>query len=300
MMVMKSLFRCLIGLTVLTLISSVCFAQTPVSISLDLNKDYYQLGEDVLADIRVWNTTGSEVLINQGFPGTVFIEEVSVIDPAGRQSGSVKLVPPPVEEPDAPPVPVILRGGQSVSVIGWTTLAADWQVETGEQILSDYHPMDLPGWYSAQVQVTIMTFKPEDPGSIRNFEYQGVVKSNTVYFYKEGATEVNVLPKWWRIVWQEGRYLLPNVKVAIWPTEGLDVANYEKASIRLNNVDAVKVKMLYSWLKKQYYLLAFFNKQDAINALGEVQVGQWHPVVLSGKLTNGQFFGGAYKIKIIR
>jgi hypothetical protein len=88
-------------------------------------------------------------------------------------------------------------------------------------------------------------------------------------------------------------FILPNVKVVIWPQNGQTVDAYQKDSIRLNNVAAREVLKLYSVLKKQHYLLAFFNKEDAINSLGEVQVGQWYPVEISGKTTSGKFFGGA-------
>jgi hypothetical protein len=109
-----------------------------------------------------------------------------------------------------------------------------------------------------------------------------------------------MLPTLWRQVWQDGRYVIPNVKVAIWPEEGKTVADYNKEGIQLNDVAANNVIELYSFIKKKHYLVAFFNKQDAINSLGSIQLYQWYPVIVSGGLADGTSFGGAHNVKIVR
>jgi len=102
------------------------------------------------------------------------------------------------------------------------------------------------------------------------------------------------------LVWQDGRYIAPNVKVIIWPEEERKVEDYDKESIRMNNVEAERVRKLYSFKKKQHYLLAFFNKQEAINSLGDVERGQWYPARISGRLTSGEYFGGSRQVRIVR
>ena len=90
------------------------------------------------------------------------------------------------------------------------------------------------------------------------------------------------------------------MKVAVWPEAGETVESYLQEGIKLNNVPAVKVIKLYSFWKRQYYLVAFFNKEDAINSLGQVELYQSYPVILSGSMVDGTTFGGAYNVKIVR
>jgi hypothetical protein len=157
----------------------------------------------------------------------------------------------------------------------------------------------LPGYYSAEVQVSAMTFK-EAPCNVNDYKWLGVLKSETKYFYMEGSTEVDIIPKLWRLPWKDGRYLVPDIAVTVWPQEGKTVDDYKMDSIKLNNVAAKEVVKMYSFLRKKHYLLALFNKQDAISSLGPVEVGQWYPVVISGSLKSGEPFGGGEKVRITR
>jgi hypothetical protein len=296
----------------------VLWAQPP-DIDIDLIFDdpslYFAFGEPIALEAVVRSEPGIDIWISEGFSRRVFYRQLRIIDPSGRQL-LAKLNPPspappdsepsadqfPIEAPDAPAYPwrqvgntLIRAGFCEVLPPGWTS--EPWQ-ERAEDI-RDYYDISLPGYYSAQVQVAVKVFKGSDC-DLEDYQWEGLLKSETVYFYVEGATQVNIEPDLWRIVWQEGEFILPNVKVVIWPQNGQTVDAYQKESIRLNNVAAREVLKLYSVLKKQHYLLAFFNKEDAINSLGEVQVGQWYPVEISGKTTSGKFFGGARRIKIVR
>jgi hypothetical protein len=64
-------------------------------------------------------------------------------------------------------------------------------------------------------------------------------------------------------------------------------------------VEAKKVLTMYSFLRKQNYLLALFDKRKAIDSLGTVAKGNWYSVVISGMLTTNQFFGGGQQVKIV-
>ena len=296
---MRRWMHWIFGVVVSLSLSSWVHAQPPaIDIQLSFDKPYYRYGESVGVSVVVSNQSGSEILINQGFGGTVFYKEMRILDPANRLL-AVFREGPRVESPDAPPLPVIFRSGGYIRVIGWESLPAGWETSSATADLRSFYPLELPGYYSAQVQVSAMTFKPEDPGNIHNYAWQGVLQSDTVYFYVNGATPVDVVPPWWRKAWQSGKPILPDLTVLIWPQQGKSVDQYQRDSIRLNNVPAKLVVKLYSFLKKQYYLLAFFDTRSAVNSLGPVQVGQEYPVVISGKLTSDQFFGGGDKIKII-
>jgi hypothetical protein len=142
---------------------------------------------------------------------------------------------------------------------------------------------------------------PEEPciGDINNYESLGVFKSETKYIDIEGLTEIQIIPEWWKIAWKDKPYNLDYVVATIWPEKGKTVDDYRRDVIQLNNVKATKVEKKYSSIKGKYYLVVLFNKQAAINSLGEVRVGEWYNVVVSGMTKNNEYFGGGQQIKII-
>jgi hypothetical protein len=112
---------------------------------------------------------------------------------------------------------------------------------------------------------------------------------------------VNIIPKNWLLAWKDGYYLIPDIAVTIWPEDGKTVDDYRTDVIKLNDVLAKDVWKIYSFLRKKHCLLAFFDKQKAINSLGdEVQVGKEYPVVVSGMFKNNTYFGGGQKIQVIQ
>ena len=58
--------------------------------------------------------------------------------------------------------------------------------------------MELPGYYSAQVQISAMIFN-EEICSIKKPEWQGLLKSETLYFYYEGKTKIRIEPSQWSL-----------------------------------------------------------------------------------------------------
>ena len=141
----------------------------------------------------------------------------------------------------------------------------------------------------------------EDPchGDIKKYESLGVAKSEPKTLYTQGSTEVDIIPQYWLIAWKDGIYLIPDIAVTIWPEEGKVADDYSLDNIQLNNVVAKNAFKMYSFLRNKDYLLALFDKQKAINSLGEVEAGQWYPVVISGTLKNKQYFSGGQKVEII-
>jgi hypothetical protein len=290
------------GILVLLAGGAAAWAEPPaINIDLVVDQDSFGSNEPIGVTVTVSNDTGQDLLISKGFSAKLYYLEMRVVDPAGRfllaRRDEVH-----DEFPDAPPVPFLLYQGKFIRTAACEVLQEGWSNTVRSENIRDYYEMGLPGYYSAQVQLSAMVFKgvPGDPCDINDYEWLGVLKSETQYFYVGGSTDVNILPKKWRIVWQNGRYIAPNVKVTIWPQEGKTIDDYQQEGIKLNNVAAKQVFKLYSFLKKKYYLLALFNKKEAINSLGDVELRQWYPVVISGRLESGQPFGGSQQIRIVR
>ena len=292
----------LVGTIILMGPGDLVWAEAPaINIDLSFDNSFYEYGEPIGVEVTVTNESGEDLLISQGFSSMLYYMQMRVIDPANNLLLATRDEYHD-EFPDAPPVPVLFYQGRFIRGAPCTVLEAGWQKISQTDDIRDFYEMKLPGYYSAQVQLSAMVFKgePGDPCDINNYEWLGVLKSQTQYFYVEGTTEVNILPNLWRIVWQDGRYIVPNVKVTIWPEEGKTVNDYQLDAIKLNNVEAEKVCKLYSFLKKKHYLLAFFNKQETVNSLGDVEVGKCYPARITGKLTSGKYFGGSRQIKITR
>jgi hypothetical protein len=165
----------------------------------------------------------------------------------------------------------------------------------------------FPGPISAEVQVSPMIFKqselgPGNPcyGDIKNYRSLEMIKSEPQYTYNQGSTEVDIIPQKWLFAWKNGLYLIPDIAVTIWPEDGKTVDDYRTDTIQLNNDLAKSVVKMYSFLRQKHYLLALFDKFKAINSLGDVQPGQWYPVVISGRFKNNTYFGGGEKVQVIK
>ncbi len=291
---MRRWYHSLTAVLIYLLMSSWVFAQPP---AIDLDLSIEQTASGIGVSVTVSNAGATDILINQGFSATQFYLKLRITDPVGNI-----IVVGESEGDNHPkgPVPVIYRDGRFIRGTAWETLEVDWQTVSATGNLLEDYVLSLPGNHCAQVQLSAMEFKAADPGNVLNYQWQGVLESNTQCFYYDGATQVRVLPKRWRRVWQDGRYWTPNVKVAIWPEEGMTVSDYNREGIQLNDVAAKKVIKLYSYWRKKHYLVAFFNKQEAINSLGDVELYHWYPVIVSGSLADGTSFGGAHNVKIVR
>jgi hypothetical protein len=232
-----------------------------------------------------------------------------LIDPAGRLLLPTKCPQTRYEFPDTPPLGFVDCNGTSIRVAPYEVLPPGWsatQPTAGWFDLRDCYPIKLSGHYSAEVQLSVMIFgqsgsAPTDPcyGDIKKYESLGVAKSEPMTLFTQGSTEVDIIPKYWLIDWKDGRYLIDVIAVTIWPEEGKVADDYSLDNIQLNNVVADHAFKMYSFLKKKEYLLALFDKQKAVKSLGEVKVGEWYPVVISGMLKNKQYFSGGEKVEII-
>jgi hypothetical protein len=290
------------------------WAETPpisVTVQFDNNKDYFDIGEPMGVTITVANTSGKYLLVNKGFRDQLFHLQMRLIDPAGRLV-QPKCEQPRTEFPDTPPLAFAdcIHNGISTPtrVASYEVLPPGWSSDPQRvNDLRDCYQIKLSGHYSAEVQLSVMIFKQsddpigEDPchGDIKKYESLRVAKSEPQTLFTQGSTEVNIIPQYWLRAWKDGLYLFPDIAVTIWPEGGWVADDYSLENIQLNNVVAKYAFKMYSFLRQKEYLLALFDKQKAINSLGEVEVGQWYPVVISGTLKNKQYFSGGHKVEII-
>jgi len=289
-------FLIFIGVAVLIGTEGYGWAQPPeISIELNFNKTFYEFGEPVGVEVVVSNDSGRDLLISKGFSSRVYYLEIWIMDPAGRLLLGQRNEPHR-ESPDAPPLPFVSYQGIFVQVahcevlpVGWT--APPSQTQTAD--LRAYYPLELPGYYTAQVKISAKVFKggPGDPCDVRDYEWVGLLTSNMVSFYMEGSTEVHVVPNQWHLSWKGGKKN-QDVQVQLKPGDGKTVNDYRSETIRLNNRVARRVEVLPSMIK------AYFDPEEAVESLGPVEVDQWYPVVVSGKLKSNEPFGGGESIRI--
>jgi len=292
--------------------SGLLWAQTSdisdiLGVTLDFNKSYYVCGEPVNVTVTVSNKSGKDLYVSEGFKAKEYYLEMRVIDPAGRLV-LAKRLGEHEEFPDAPPLPFCRKNdGSFTQVAPHEILPAGWTSEPSQSQtldLRDYFPFKFPGNYSFQVQLSAMIWDPPDGepciGDINAYKSLGVAKSETKYVQTQGSTKVKVIPQKWPISWEKNQdYPRPELSVIIVPEKGKTITDYSMDYIQLNNVKADMVFKQYSPLYRIYYLRAFFDRQKAINSLGEVQAGNIYRVVISGTMKDGGFFGGGAQIKVI-
>jgi len=289
-------FFILIGAVVLLCSGAVVWAQPPaIDIELSFDKSFYGFEEPVGMEVSVRNDETGDRLISSGFNSKVFYLEMRVIDPAGRLLLAQR-DDPLGESVDPGPLGWVLYDGRPIQVGPCEVLPSGWTTVSRADDLGAHYDMSLPGYYSAQVQVSAMVYRgaPGDYCNVDDYQWLGVLKSETKYFYLEGDTKVEVVPDKWRLKWKAKDKGTPKVKVKIWVAEGQSTGDYNLQSIRLNNVAPTRVKAVPPKIE------AFFEPNEAIASLGEVEVGQWYPVVVSGRYSSGAPFGGSRQVKIVR
>jgi hypothetical protein len=291
---------------------SLLWAQTPpITVTATFDKEYFDSAEPMGVTVTVTNTSEKYLLVNKGFKERVklFHLEIRLIDPAGRL-----LLPkfeqeqPRTEFPDTPPLAFVMCDGIPTKVANYEVLPPGWSDTNRKDDLRDYYKIKLSGHYSAEVQLSVMIFKQSDTepvtnpchADIKKYDSVGVAKSEPTTLYKQGSIGVDIVPKYWLLAWKDGLYLIPDIAVAIWPEEGRVADDYSLENIQLNNVVAKHAFKMYSFLRKKEYVLAFFDKQQAITSLGQVEAGQWYPVVISGTLKNREYFSGGEQVEIIQ
>ena len=254
------------------------------------DKPYYRYQDPIKASITVSNNSEKSLFVSKGFTSKSLYLEMRVVDPTGRL-----LIPKTVEEraevPDAPPLPFVLHQDRLVRVAPCEILPPGPRPLQRVRDLKQFYSMSLPGFYSAQVQVSTMVFKGE-VCDIHDYQWLGMLKSEIIYFYQEGKTKVEIAPPQWSLAWKTKKEIR-QVEVLISPAEGVRMDDFKIETIRLNGVGAKGVE------KVRTGLVAFFEPRECIESLGPVEAGKSYPVVISGRLRSGQPFGGGQRVQIV-
>ena len=295
----------LTGALVFLTSSTLLWAGAPaVNIDLNLDQAEYEAGTQVGLTVVVTNND-DDLLISEGFGTKTYYLEMRVVDPAGQL-----LLPMRDEEhdefPDTPPLAWVLYNGQHLQVADCEVLPADWDSPLPQGRIDDlksYYDINLPGYYSVQVQLSAVVFNgdPGDPCDINNYAWKGVLKSATKFFYLQASNEINAAgssapttlqPNKWKLAWLDDKKGPKKIKVEIRPQGDLKVVDFNAGSIKLNNLAPLKIK------EKNKKIELEFDSKLALESLGDVQVNQWYRVLISGRLISGAPFGAEQEIQI--
>ena len=265
----------------------------PITVKLNFHNDSrkYDCGDKVGVTIEVENTSSEKIVISKRFKSQRFSLNVRIIDPAGRL-----LIPKMgtgTPSKFSHPLPL----GFVEDSNGKLVMAAPCEAfEEGKIIkgktsdLNTYYNFELSGYYSAQVQLSLMEFKKNGVCNPKDYKWLGVLKSKTQYFFVDGKLPVRIIPNRWPISWIKGTS--DDVMVQIPLHDGWKPVTIDLDSIRLNKRTG-KVEKIGNMLK------AVFEGKDCIESLINPCIGMPYRVWVSGSFSNGRPFCGSQKIIII-
>jgi hypothetical protein len=262
----------------------------PIEVTLTMSS-YVPYGQAIGAKVTVRNEQGQSLLVNRGFMSGVSYLKLMIIDPAGR------LIIPHSEEvtkpePDPQPLPFIVHEGRQIQAAECEVLRGNKVLISGTENLGDYYSFTLPGYYTAQVQIDAAVYKGL-PCDLNDFQWQGVLKSQTRRFYYEGNTRIKLSDDNWPKTWKRLITGPPGtVSVTVYPPEGRGIEVFDKDSIRLNGTKPLEVRTRAS------SVIAYFSRQQAFLSLGNVASGRKYPVAVTGTFVNGTLFGGARLVTV--
>jgi hypothetical protein len=164
-----------------------------IEIDLKFDKTSYSRDDSVRATIQLRNTSKESIYLNRGFRGKDIFLEMRMVDPAGRLLVA-RLDKPHVEFPDAPPLAFCLYEGRVIRPLPCESLLPGKEEWMHSSDLRENYRLELPGRYSAQVQLSVMTFKGE-PCSLENINRVFVLKSEEKHFFVEHPGSKKVAKK---------------------------------------------------------------------------------------------------------
>lgn len=296
----RKIWKILIGLVVFLLHVQLSYADMPkieLRFSFSDKKEkipYYQYDENIKVTVLVENKSSEDIVISEGFSLKNFYGEMRLIDP----SGSLILPKSMEKKPDntkshVPPLGYIQHENKLIRAAPCEIFRRDDKIMSYTNNLTGVFNMPLPGYYSAQIQFSIIRFK-EDICDIDNLVWQGLLKSDTKYFFYEGKTKIEIDPREWETAWIKYPPRNP-FKVKIFYDNKITIKNIDRESIRLNN----SVKPLGIEREEKNYLV-YFNPLECLERIQLSREKQSYPIIISGKLNNGKKFGGAQRIRLVR
>lgn len=265
----------------------------PITIKLNFHNasHKYDCSDKVGVTIEVDNTSSEKIFISNGFKSRRFYLNMRIIDPAGRLlipkmgTGTSAKFPPPL-----PLGFVEDSNGKLVMAAPCEVFEGKKTIKAATSDLNDYYNFELSGYYSAQVQLSLMEFKKNGFCNPKNYRWLGVLKSKTQYFFVDGKLPIRIIPNRWQMGWKNG--ISGKVMVQIPLHDGRKPVNIDRDSIRLNKRTGT-VEKVNNMLK------AVFKGKDCIESLKDPHEGKSYRVWVFGSFSNGRPFCGSQKIIII-
>jgi hypothetical protein len=290
----KSLWKIFIGIIFFLASSQLSLAYMPkIEIRMDFHdknetKPYFQSDENINLIVSVENKSGKDISISKGFSSKNFYRAMRLIDP----SGSLVLPRPMYKHLEdglhSPPLGYI----KSIRAAPCEIFRKNTKIGPRVNDLHKNFTLLLPGYYSLQIQSSIIQFK-EKICNIDDFLWQGLLKSDTRYFFYEGQTKIRIDPMEWKISWKKDPPKKP-VKIELFHGNQLTPGSINEKSIKLNNrVEPEGIDM------GKNTTILYFNSRHCIESLNNPVEGKLYPAIISGRLKNGKKFGGAQRIRIV-
>lgn len=290
MSISKTVCFCLAALNALISAPSTARAGAPalkVELAFGGGTTTYGPGEPIAVGISVANQSGQVLYIGSGMSARSLAQHIRLIDPAGRLL-LPKRPPHPVESPDAPPLPFADLQGVPMRMGACEPFAVHQVLTKPVADLREIYPMDLPGVYSAQVQLSAMVFR-SGTCNLANAGWVGVLKSPVHYFYMPGRARFEVVPDRWHLAWE----LSPGpigVKVVVPYAPGRSKREYGQRHFWLNDLRTTRIERKTSGLE------AYFDGRECLKHIGPPATGREYLLAAFGLLTNGVLYGGECRI----
>ena len=287
-----------LGIFFMVMSGHVVFAETPLlSLSLEMLKNniplpYYSTDENIYFKASAVNNSGKQLIVSEGFYAVLSHHHIRLIGPSGEIirprmiPGNQKLKMNMVT-----PFGYIERNGKPIKVAPCTKIPKNAKMTGHRQDLLYFFDLFLPGVYSAQLQFSTMVFKPP-LCNVDDYEWQGTIKSDTLYFFYEGSSQIDIDPP----VWEENWLTVPTndiVTVKIFYDLRILPGSINPGSIRIN---AAPIKPFFSHIpqKTKKWLELYLVPKECFKIY---RTG--YPITITGTLNDGTRFGSARMIGVI-
>lgn len=284
--------------SIMLLVQSSAAAAPPVSIEISTYGKYFFVREEPIpVQVTVTNTSPTSTLyISEKISDKDYLIYMRVYNPAGGLvlPKAAKL-PDSVEAPNRGPLP--LHPVTAEEMLPCEAIAGGWTRVVSTTDLRDYYDFNLPGTYSLQVQLSVLSF-PGPYCGINALNWGGVLKSETALIVYQGKTEVTYEPSTWLTAWSDPAYDTTPLYAWIWPHAERAVDEFDTRRIVLNGVVSDGVERLWSTERGVYYLKAAFNKNQVYSTLPDPQADKAYLMGLMGYGVRGGHWGGASVITI--
>ena len=221
----------------------------PIKVNLNFHSDsrQYHCDDEVGVIIEVKNASSNDILISKGFKSRRFFLNMRIIDPAGSLLIPKVDTPTISRPPYTPPLGFVENSaGKLVMTTPCEIFKANTKLPSETINLNDYYNFEYSGYYSAQVQLSLMEFKRNGLCNPNDYKWLGVLKSKTWYFYVEGKLPVRITPNRWHMGWQNGNSGMMIVQIPL--HDGWKPVDINSNSIRVNKREVKSETVSYTHL----------------------------------------------------